>query len=245
MAHAPDGLAGAPQAAEEIVVKVHVNAEKRVLELEPRVSLLDALREHLGLTGSKKGCDQGTCGACTVWVDGRRVLACLTLAVTCDGRQVTTIEGLAGGDEMHPMQEAFVQHDAFQCGYCTPGQIMSAVKLIEEGNAVQRRRHRRVHERQHLSLRRVSEHPGRDPAGARRRGHMRPFTYSRAATIDEAVALASGDPGSAFLAGGTTEVDLIAPASRGPLTWSTSMTCHWPPSRTSRMAACASGRWRA
>jgi len=135
MAHAPDGLTGAPQAAEEIVVKVHVNAETRVLELEPRVSLLDALREHLGLTGSKKGCDQGTCGACTVWVDGRRVLACLTLAVTCDGREVTTIEGLAGGDELHPMQEAFVRHDAFQCGYCTPGQIMSAVKLIEEGNA--------------------------------------------------------------------------------------------------------------
>ena len=120
---------------QKLAVTMHINAETRVLELEPRVSLLDALREHLQLTGSKKGCDQGTCGACTVWVDGRRVLACLTLAVTCDGRQVTTIEGLAGGDELHPMQEAFVRHDAFQCGYCTPGQIMSAVKLIEEGNA--------------------------------------------------------------------------------------------------------------
>jgi xanthine dehydrogenase YagT iron-sulfur-binding subunit len=112
-----------------------VNGQAHELEIEPRVSLLDALREHLGLTGSKKGCDQGTCGACTVWVDGRRVLACLTLAVTCEGREVATIEGLAGDGELHPMQEAFVARDAFQCGYCTPGQIMSAVKLLEEGHA--------------------------------------------------------------------------------------------------------------
>jgi xanthine dehydrogenase YagT iron-sulfur-binding subunit len=112
-----------------------VNGERRVVEVEPRVSLLDALRERLALTGSKKGCDQGTCGACTVWVDGRRVLACLTLAVACEGRDVTTIEGLAAGGELHPMQRAFIEHDAFQCGYCTPGQIMSAVKLLEEGNA--------------------------------------------------------------------------------------------------------------
>jgi xanthine dehydrogenase YagT iron-sulfur-binding subunit len=120
---------------ERALVSLTVNGQTRVLELEPRVSLLDALREHLGLTGSKKGCDQGTCGACTVWSDGRRVLACLTLAVTCEGREVTTIEGLADGDELHPMQRAFVEHDAFQCGYCTPGQILSAVKLLEEGNA--------------------------------------------------------------------------------------------------------------
>jgi xanthine dehydrogenase YagT iron-sulfur-binding subunit len=112
-----------------------VNGQSRPVGLEPRVSLLDALREHLGLTGSKKGCDQGTCGACTVWVDGRRVLACLTLAAACDGREVTTIEGLAAEGELHPMQRAFIEHDAFQCGYCTPGQIMSAVKLLEEGNA--------------------------------------------------------------------------------------------------------------
>ena len=116
-------------------VALAVNGAPHIVELEPRVSLLDALREHLGLTGSKKGCDQGTCGACTVWVDGRRVLACLTLAVACEGREVTTIEGLASGDELHAMQQAFIEHDAFQCGYCTPGQIMSAVKLIEEGNA--------------------------------------------------------------------------------------------------------------
>jgi xanthine dehydrogenase YagT iron-sulfur-binding subunit len=119
-----------------VPVELIVNGEKRIVELEPRVSLLDALREHLDLTGSKKGCDQGTCGACTVWVDGRRALACLTLAVTCEGREVTTIEGLAGPDgDLHPMQQAFIDHDAFQCGYCTSGQIMSAVKLIEEGNA--------------------------------------------------------------------------------------------------------------
>jgi xanthine dehydrogenase YagT iron-sulfur-binding subunit len=112
-----------------------VNGTAFALELEPRVSLLDALREHLGLRGSKKGCDQGTCGACTVWVDGRRVLACLTLAIACEGREVTTIEGLAAGGELHPMQRAFITHDAFQCGYCTSGQIMSAVALLEEGNA--------------------------------------------------------------------------------------------------------------
>jgi xanthine dehydrogenase YagT iron-sulfur-binding subunit len=116
-------------------ISLAVNGESRVVDVEPRVSLLDALREHLGLTGSKKGCDQGTCGACTVWVDGRRVLACLTLAAACEGREVTTIEGLASEGELHPMQSAFIEHDAFQCGYCTPGQIMSAIKLIEEGNA--------------------------------------------------------------------------------------------------------------
>jgi xanthine dehydrogenase YagT iron-sulfur-binding subunit len=116
-------------------VKLSVNGESHVVALEPRVSLLDALREHLDLTGSKKGCDQGTCGACTVWVDGRRVLACLTLAITCEGHEVTTIEGLANGAELHPMQRAFIAHDAFQCGYCTPGQIMSAVALLREGHA--------------------------------------------------------------------------------------------------------------
>jgi xanthine dehydrogenase YagT iron-sulfur-binding subunit len=116
-------------------VTLVVNGEPRTLEIEPRVSLLDALREHLRLTGAKKGCDQGTCGACTVWVDGRRVLACLTLAMVCEGHEVTTIEGLTEGEELHPMQWAFVEHDGFQCGYCTPGQIMSAIKVIEEGHA--------------------------------------------------------------------------------------------------------------
>ena len=116
-------------------VRLEINGEHHVVELEPRVSLLDALREHLDLTGSKKGCDQGTCGSCTVWVDGRRVLACLTLAAAASGHEVVTIEGLAVGDELHPMQRAFIDHDAFQCGYCTSGQIMSAVKLLEEGHA--------------------------------------------------------------------------------------------------------------
>jgi xanthine dehydrogenase YagT iron-sulfur-binding subunit len=133
-----DGEVAAPPAqrgpSAQMVV-LTVNGGSWSLRLEPRVSLLDALREHLGLTGSKKGCDQGTCGACTVWVDGRRVLACLTLAITCEGRQVTTIEGLAADGELHPVQAAFVARDAFQCGYCTPGQIMSAVALLEEGHA--------------------------------------------------------------------------------------------------------------
>jgi xanthine dehydrogenase YagT iron-sulfur-binding subunit len=120
---------------ESVRVTLRINDVGRPVMLEPRVSLLDALREHLGLTGTKKGCDQGTCGACTVWIDGRRVLACLTLAVAAEGHDVETIEGLARGDVLHPMQQAFIDHDAFQCGYCTPGQIMSAVKLIEEGHA--------------------------------------------------------------------------------------------------------------
>jgi xanthine dehydrogenase YagT iron-sulfur-binding subunit len=112
-----------------------VNGDLYEIDLEPRVSLLDALRDHLSLTGTKKGCDQGTCGACTVWVDDRRVLACLTLAVSCEGHEISTIEGLAPAGELHPMQRAFIEHDAFQCGYCTSGQIMSAVALLKEGNA--------------------------------------------------------------------------------------------------------------
>jgi xanthine dehydrogenase YagT iron-sulfur-binding subunit len=103
--------------------------------LDARVTLLDALRDHLRLTGTKKGCDQGTCGACTVLLDGRRVLSCLTLAATCDGRDVTTIEGLSANGHLHPLQSAFASCDALQCGYCTPGQIMSAVALLHEGRA--------------------------------------------------------------------------------------------------------------
>jgi xanthine dehydrogenase YagT iron-sulfur-binding subunit len=132
---ARDGAPAAVRGPGPAPLVLTVNAERRLIAVEPRVSLLDALREHLELTGSKKGCDQGTCGACTVWVDGRRVLACLTLAAACEGREVTTIEGLAADGELHPMQQAFVEYDALQCGYCTPGQIMSAVKLLEEGNA--------------------------------------------------------------------------------------------------------------
>ncbi|WP_422774520.1 (2Fe-2S)-binding protein [Plantactinospora sp. WMMC1484] len=112
-----------------------VNGADHGLRLDGRVTLLDALRDDLGLVGTKKGCDQGACGACTVLLDDRRVLACLTLAAQCDGRQVTTIEGLAVDGHGHPLQEAFLRHDGFQCGYCTPGQIMSAVALLREGRA--------------------------------------------------------------------------------------------------------------
>jgi xanthine dehydrogenase YagT iron-sulfur-binding subunit len=112
---------------------LRVNGEAHPLRMDARVTLLDALRDRLGLTGTKKGCDQGTCGACTVHVDGRRVLACLTLAAQCDGREVTTIEGIGDDDVPHPLQSAFLKHDGFQCGYCTPGQIMSALGLIAEG----------------------------------------------------------------------------------------------------------------
>ncbi|TGE18329.1 (2Fe-2S)-binding protein [Hymenobacter elongatus] len=112
-----------------------VNGTARALRAEPRVTLLDALRENLDLTGTKKGCDHGQCGACTVLVDGRRVNSCLTLAVMNQGKEITTIEGLAKGEELHPMQAAFVKHDGFQCGYCTPGQIMSGVACVREGHA--------------------------------------------------------------------------------------------------------------
>jgi xanthine dehydrogenase YagT iron-sulfur-binding subunit len=115
-----------------IPVTLNVNGTAHALRIEPRVTLLDALRERLALTGTKKGCDQGTCGACTVLVEGRRVNSCLTLAVMAQGKAVTTIEGLANGERLHPVQAAFLAHDGFQCGYCTPGQIMSGVALIAE-----------------------------------------------------------------------------------------------------------------
>jgi xanthine dehydrogenase YagT iron-sulfur-binding subunit len=117
-------------------VALSVNGDVYRLGLDVRTTLLDALREHIGLTGSKKGCDHGQCGACTVHIDGVRVLSCLTLAVAAQGCQVTTVEGLARADgPLHPMQKAFVDHDAFQCGYCTPGQIMSAIGCVKEGHA--------------------------------------------------------------------------------------------------------------
>jgi xanthine dehydrogenase YagT iron-sulfur-binding subunit len=112
-----------------------VNGRRHQLSFDVRTSLLDFLREHLELTGTKKGCDHGQCGACTVQIDGRRVLSCLTLAISAQGRAVATIEGLAGNGDLHPMQQAFIDNDAFQCGYCTPGQIMSAVACVSEGHA--------------------------------------------------------------------------------------------------------------
>jgi xanthine dehydrogenase YagT iron-sulfur-binding subunit len=122
--------------ARAVDVALNVNGRDQRLTLDPRTTLLDALRERLQLTGAKKGCDHGQCGACTVHLDGRRVLSCLTLAVQAQGAQVVTIEGLADADgALHPMQQAFIEHDGFQCGYCTPGQIMSAVACVHEGHA--------------------------------------------------------------------------------------------------------------
>ena len=134
------GLAMNPARADEaasptIPISLHVNGRDHRLSLDPRVTFLDALREQLHLTGTKKGCDHGQCGACTVLVDGRRIYSCLTLAVAQAGAPITTIEGLADGDRLHPVQEAFIKHDAFQCGYCTSGQICSAVGLLSEGHA--------------------------------------------------------------------------------------------------------------
>jgi xanthine dehydrogenase YagT iron-sulfur-binding subunit len=121
--------------ASSVSVNLTINDRGHALTLDPRSTLLDVLREHLDLTGSKKGCDQGQCGACTVLIDGRRVLSCLTLAVMKDGANITTVEGLAEDGKLHPVQQAFIDHDAFQCGYCTPGQICSAVGLLAEDKA--------------------------------------------------------------------------------------------------------------
>jgi len=122
-------------AFERVKITLNINGNRHKLAVEPRVTLLDLLREDLKLTGTKKGCDYGQCGACTVHVNGQRVLACLSLAVMQDGKKITTIEGLADGEKLHPLQEAFIKHDGLQCGYCTPGQIMSAVACIREGQA--------------------------------------------------------------------------------------------------------------
>ncbi len=120
---------------EKVPLQLEINGKPYSLTVEPRVTLLDLLREQLGLTGTKKGCDHGQCGCCTVHVDGQRINSCLSLAVMNHGKKVTTIEGLANGDTLHPMQTAFMKHDGFQCGYCTPGQIMSAICCIREGHA--------------------------------------------------------------------------------------------------------------
>ncbi len=140
VARVPAGLAARPEPVAATSpatagTELLINGERTVLALEPGTTLLDALREQTALKGTKKGCDMGSCGACTVLIDGRRVLSCLTLATRCEGKSIRTIEGLAEGDVLHPVQAAFLAHDALQCGYCTPGQIMSAVALIDEGHA--------------------------------------------------------------------------------------------------------------
>jgi xanthine dehydrogenase YagT iron-sulfur-binding subunit len=131
----PVGNPSAADASLPIDVTLQINDANRPLKIDARTTLLDALREHAGLTGSKKGCDHGQCGACTVMVEGRRVLSCLTLAVMVQDKPITTIEGLSKGDKLHPMQQAFIDQDAFQCGYCTPGQIISAIACVKEGHA--------------------------------------------------------------------------------------------------------------
>jgi xanthine dehydrogenase YagT iron-sulfur-binding subunit len=131
----PPEQAARSQTVNTIPVTLKVNGEALALIVDQRTTLLDALREYAGLTGTKKGCDRGACGACTVHLDGRRILSCLTLASRCQGKEITTIEGLAAGEKLHPVQTAFIEHDGLQCGYCTPGQIMSAAALIKEGHA--------------------------------------------------------------------------------------------------------------
>ena len=134
-AGAPESPAATPDPSLPVSVSLQVNGSTKSLNIDARTTLLDALREHIGLTGSKKGCDHGQCGACTVMVEGRRVLSCLTLALTVQDQQIVTIEGLSQGDKLHPMQQAFIDQDAFQCGYCTPGQIISAIACVKEGHA--------------------------------------------------------------------------------------------------------------
>ncbi len=134
MATLPDLLT--KTAPPTVAVELEVNGSRHRLDLDPRVTLLDTLREQIGLHGAKKGCDHGQCGACTVHIDGRRVVSCLSLAVQAQGKRITTIEGISGADSrLHPMQQAFLDHDAYQCGYCTPGQIMSAIACVQEGHA--------------------------------------------------------------------------------------------------------------
>ena len=133
-AAAADALA-TQDASLPVNVTLRVNGDSKSLNIDARTTVLDALREHIGLTGSKKGCDHGQCGACTILIEGRRVLSCLTLALAAQDQNISTIEGLAKGNELHPMQQAFIDQDAFQCGYCTPGQIMSAVACVKEGHA--------------------------------------------------------------------------------------------------------------
>jgi len=192
-----------------LALTTSVNGAAYELRVASHETLLDALRDRLGLTGTKKGCDQGACGACTVLVDGRRVLSCLMLAAQCESRDVTTIEGLANDDgELHPVQEALVRHDALQCGYCTPGQIMVGCCAASRRTCRLGRGDPRVHERQPLPLWRLSEHRGRDRRGSQ--GDERNVRIHPCDNVAAAVALVSSDPErSSTSPGGTTQIDLI------------------------------------
>ena len=192
---------------EAVSVSLTINGARHALMLDPRTTLLDLLREHLDLTGTKKGCDQGQCGACTVLVDGRRVNSCLTFAVMHDDAQITTIEGLATNGALHPLQQAFIDHDAFQCGYCTPGQICSAVGLIAEGRAKTRGGNPRADERQSLPLRRLHKYRRGHPAGDG--AIMIDFHYVRASDVSDAIRQIASDPNAKFVAGGTNLIDLM------------------------------------
>ena len=201
-----------------INVELQVNGRLHRLTLDPRTTLLDALRERLAVMGSKKGCDHGQCGACTVLLDGRRINSCLTLAAMHDGQPITTIEGLADGEALHPLQAAFIEHDGFQCGYCTSGQICSALGMLSESRAgapsyvterlggsptrPDRSGDPRTNERQYLPLRRLSEHRGGDQTSSGR-AHMKAFTYERANSLTQAAA-ASTKPGAKSLRGEPT-----------------------------------------
>ena len=194
-------------AASLVSMTVTVNGRRHTLTLDPRSTLLDVLREHLDLTGTKKGCDQGQCGACTVLVDGRRIVSCLTLAVMKDGASVTTIEGLAKDGVLHPLQQAFIDHDAFQCGYCTPGQICSAAGLIAEGKA---KTADEIRELMSGNICRCGAYPNirrGDPAGDG--AAMINFQYSRASNVADAVRQMAESPAAKFIAGGTNLVDLM------------------------------------
>ena len=188
-----------------IRISLKINGRDHKLPATACDTLLDVLRDKLGMTGTKKGCDMGACGACTVLAEGRRIKSCLALAASYDGRSITTIEGVGGADKFHQLQAAFIRHDALQCGYCTPGQIMSGLALLEEKPA-DSRSDPRGHERQPLPMRRLSEHRGGDRRGGWAMSGPS-FQYGRAANAHDALIQAS-KPGTAFLAGGTDLLQL-------------------------------------
>ena len=191
----------------KIPVALIVNGTRKQLKIAPWTTLLDALRDHLDLTGTKKGCDHGQCGACTVLVDGRRVNSCLTLAVMKDGAEITTIEGLAKDGALHPLQQAFIDHDAFQCGYCTPGQICSAAGMIAEGKA---KTPDEIRELMSGNICRCGAYPNIVAAIQQAMGQvMINFQYARANDVSDAVRQIAADPTAKFIAGGTNLLDLM------------------------------------